>query len=507
VIEVEILKPIFVPHKVYQQFVLDLLQKHYSGVTLVLVSSDWPVIKKLWITDLSKITTMLMPFYKNRGPEPRDPASMIRSYLLLLLTNPTMSIDEWVDELRRVPLYAIISGFKPGDTPGVGTFHDFFKRLWGSKKKNISHKKKSKKSRKRKPKKGKNGEKAPLSKPGRVKRLVEWILPRLDQKREMPSDRLFDFFQSEILAVSAKLGLLGDVKQLNVAGDGTPIVTASHTRSKSTCNCHAQGIAKCEHPRIYSQPDCDIGWDSHREKYYNGYSLYMINACDSPYDLPLYPRLNKASCHDSVGFVISWAEFSQRFNLGTVDKMLLDAAHDAEAIYQLINHKKVEPIIDLNKRAKKNIETDSDIKISPQGVPICPIGKKMKPNGYDHTQNRQKWRCPLACGTKNTCKTPCSTAKYGRTYHTHCKDNMRLFPKTSRETEKWKCIYKRRTSVERSNKREKIDYHLEAGNHRSTMMWYIRIFGIMMCQHIDAWYAHKEKELEFLKEHIFSTVA
>lgn len=67
----------------------------------------------------------------------------------------------------------------------------------------------------------------------------------------------------------------------------------------------------------------------------------MINACDSPYDLPLYPRLNLASCHDSVSFVVSWAEFSQRFNLGAVAKMLLYAAHDAEAIYQLLDHKQV----------------------------------------------------------------------------------------------------------------------------------------------------------------------
>lgn len=506
-IEVLILKPTFTPHDTYQQFVIEQLQMHYSGGILTLVNSDWPVITKLWITDLSKISTILEPYYGKRGPEPRDPSSMMRSYLLLLLTNPTMSIDEWVDELRRVPLYAIVSGFKPGDTPGVGTYHDFFKRLWGSEKKHLTHKKKSKKSRKRKPKKGKNGEKAPISKPGRVKRLVEWIIPRLDQKREMPFDRLFEFFHSEILAVSAKLGLLGDVGKMNVAGDGTPLVTASHTRSKSTCKCRAQGIANCLHHRMYSQPDCDIGWDSHREKYFNGYHLYMINACDSPYDLPLYPRLNPASNHDSVSFVVSWAEFSQRFNLGAVERVLLDAAHDAYSIYELMDHKKVEPIIDLNKRAKKDVKTDGDIRVSSEGVPICSIGKKMKPNGYDNTQHRQKWRCPLACGTKNTCKTPCSTAKYGRTYHTYTKENIRLFPKLSRETERWKTIYKRRTSIERSNKREKVDYHLESGRHRSTMMWYLRIYGIMMCQHIDAWYSHREKELEFLKEHIFPTAA
>ena len=171
-----------------------------------------------------------------------------------------------------------------------------------------------------------------------------------------------------------------------------------------------------------------------------------MSACDSPHDLPLYPRLHPASCHDSVSFVVSSVEFSQRFTLGTFDKILLDAAHDAETIYQLIDHQHQEPIIDLNKRGKKNIDAGGGMLISPEGIPICPKGKKMKPNGFDKSQNRQKWRCSRACG--------CSAAKYGRTFHTHSKDNLRLFPKTCRESEQWKTIYKRRTSIERSNKRE-----------------------------------------------------
>lgn len=51
----------------------------------------------------------------------------------------------------------------------------------------------------------------------------------------------------------------------------------------------------------------------------------------------------------------------------------------------------------------------------------------------------------------------------------------------------WKKEYDRRTSVERSNKREKVDYKLEGGRHRSTKMWYCRLYGIMMLQHLDAW--------------------
>jgi hypothetical protein len=98
-----------------------------------------------------------------------------------------------------------------------------------------------------------------------------------------------------------------------------------------------------------------------------------MNACVSPYDLPLYPRLHPASCHDSVSFVLSSVEFSQRFTLGTFDKILLNAAH--EAIYRLIDHQNQEPIIDLNKRDKNNTDAGSGIQISPEGVPICRKGK------------------------------------------------------------------------------------------------------------------------------------
>jgi len=183
--------------------------------------------------------------------------------------------------------------------------------------------------------------------------------------------------------------------------------------------------------------------------------------------------------------------------------MLLDAAHDADAIYHLLDHQNIEPFIDLNNRSKKNIATKSDISISPRGIPICSINLEMKPNGEDKTRCRQKWRCPLSCGTKNSCATPCSKAKYGRTFHTFHKDNLRLFPITSRESEKWKMIYKRRTSIERSNKREKIDYKLESGRHRSTKMWYIRVYGIIICQHLDAWFSHLKHSFADVKSLIF----
>lgn len=486
------MKPDFMPHATYQSFVLEQLRSKY-GFGIVIVNKDWPIILKLWNTDLSHLTTILQPVYSDRGPEPRDPASMFRSFLVLLMTNPEMGFTEWINEMKRTPIYAVMSGFPLDDLPGVGTFYDFFKRLWPAAHKHL--KSINQRRRKGKAKKGKRkGEKAPTTTPGRVKRLVDWMMRHADQKTALPSDRLFDFFQSQIVAMSAKLGLLGDLSALSAAGDGTPVVTAAYTRSKATCDCRARGIAECNHPRSYSQPDCNSGWDSAREKYFNGYNLYMISAADSKHDLPLYPRLQPASRHDAVSLVISAVEFKQRFSLGRVDKMLLDAAHDAESIYLLLEHQGMEPFIDLNVRSKKNKPaTDtSAIKISPTGIPICPKGNLMKPNGTDRKLHRRKWRCSPTCG--------CSTAKYGRTFYTKTSDNPRLFPKTPRDSEKWKLTFGRRSSIERSNKREKIDYKLESGRHRSTMMWFIRIYGIMICQHMDAWYISQKEQWDPMKQ-------
>jgi len=74
-----------------------------------------------------------------------------------------------------------------------------------------------------------------------------------------------------------------------------------------------------------------------------------------------------------------------------------------------------------------------------------------------------------------------------RTVHIFTDDNPRLFNIPPRDSKAWEKEYDGRTSVERSNKREKEDYKLEDGRHRSTKMWYCRLYGIMMLQHLDAW--------------------
>ena len=86
---------------------------------------------------LSFTDQMMKSKYSKYGPAPRIPSCMQRSYLLSIDFKVT-SITEWVAQLKINPLYAILSGFDVGNTPGVGTFYDFFSRLWDAEDNNLN---------------------------------------------------------------------------------------------------------------------------------------------------------------------------------------------------------------------------------------------------------------------------------------------------------------------------------------------------------------------------------
>ena len=99
-------------------------------------------------------------------------------------------------------------------------------------------------------------------------------------------------------------------------------------------------------------------------------------------------------------------------------------------------------------------------------------------------KGRIKYLCPKISYKSDTphctCDEPCSDVKYGRNVHLVLKDNTKFFNTPPRSSKKWKLKYNTRTSAEHCNKREKIDYKLENGRYCSSMMWYCRLFAIMM---------------------------
>ena len=165
------MKPINIGgHAAYQNRVLEQLRKYYPDAETSFDPSTWDIIERFYYLDLSAIDSIMKDRYSDFGPAPRLPSDMFRSYLLSMVFQIS-SVTSWVSDMRQNHLHALLSGFTVGDTPGIGTFYDFFDRLWLSDHNNLSdpvH------PPKEKPKKPKNkNEKAPPVEKITVKDLFE----------------------------------------------------------------------------------------------------------------------------------------------------------------------------------------------------------------------------------------------------------------------------------------------------------------------------------------------
>ena len=153
---------------------------------------------------------------------------MQRSYLLSI-DFKVSSITEWAAQLKMNPLFAILSGFQVGDTPGVGTFYDFMKRLWDSDDPHMTSHIHPLKAKVKKP--DAKGEKAASVE----KVTVAELLPQLEKTafplNDQPYASLFKIYQKEFLDVSVEKGLIHK-DSLALAGDGTPVVTSHRERKK-----------------------------------------------------------------------------------------------------------------------------------------------------------------------------------------------------------------------------------------------------------------------------------
>ena len=470
-------------HTAYQDFLLVNLRKHYP-VPDSISPSTWDIIDRFWNLDLSFTDEFMRDKYSVFGPKPRTPSCMQRSFLLSI-DFKVSSLTDWAAQLKINPLYAILSGFEFGDTPGVGTFYDFLNRLWDSDSDNLSPHIHPLKAKVKKPK-TKGSKAAPVEKVS-----VEQLLPELENTvfciEHQPYGSLFQLYKSEFLDQSVSKGLITP-DSLALAGDGTPVVTSHRERKHRICDCASKGIMDCKCDRCFSQPDCDIGWDSSRDCWYHGYDLYMLVASDSESDLPVFPLLSLASTHDSHGFLHCFFRMKCFLSGYHVTKLLLDSAHDAMPYYEYCRRAHITPFIDLNEKRGIKLPYKNDFTIGKDGVPVCREGRRMNHDGSELSKHRIKYRCSLASRKYGcSCEHPCSSSKYGRTVHVAMKDNPRLFNLPPRDSDAWKLEYNARTSAERSNKREKLDFKLEDGRHRSTKMWYCRLYHILMLQHLDAW--------------------
>lgn len=455
------------------------------------------VIYKVYITDLTPVRDFLAESYHPRGEKPWDPVCLFRSYWLMCQYGYQESISHWVTTLQN-PFWAIVSGFTPGDIPGVGTFYDFEDRLLDFDKGQRVERKNHLRPSHSKPKDNlKQNEKKPPKHSGIVQRLVDRILRDEDKKQPTkPDDILHSIFKDCFVLESARRDLLGDTDNISVSGDGIIFGTGSSPFGIKECDCWKRGIYTCGCPRRYSDPDANWGWDSYREKYVFGYSNYTFTAADSINNLPLFSTIAQASRHDSVTHTYSLYRMLNLYPEFNFSADILDSAHDNYATYDLLEHWDIEPFIALNDKRKGNRKYDPPLEINDYGIPICKGGFLMCHDGYCKGRSRIKWRCPHV---RNKVECPifnCSKSDYGRTIYTKPEWDKRIFTSTPRDSKKWKNTMKKRTTSERRNKRVKIDYQLEDDKVRSKSRWLIRTVMRDAALHVDAWIKQDDINLD-----------
>ncbi len=115
-------------HAAYQDTFVSEFLKFYPD-PFALPKGTWDYIVQFWYLDLFQTDSIMQECYSVFDPQPRLPSCMLHSYLLALKLKVT-SITVWCRMLKETPLYAILSGFPFGNTPGIGTFYDFFSRVW-----------------------------------------------------------------------------------------------------------------------------------------------------------------------------------------------------------------------------------------------------------------------------------------------------------------------------------------------------------------------------------------
>lgn len=447
-------------------------------------------LDKLTSMNLDPVGGHLLPYYSDTGRPALNQPQILRSFILMMDQGIT-SLTAWVKTLETDDLLAFMIGCHPDSLPPLGSYYDFIDRLW------LRNPEFEKSGRKDVFPCDKN--KKPSAKPGKDKKLpnrhsgiTKKIADHALTGEDFPfhyEKLLQELFSLAAIVPSMELGLIPP-EGVTVSGDGTCVHTHSNPYGHKVCDCSNEGASCCSCDRHFSDPDAAWGWDSGLKAYYFGFTLYVLSFHNEVYhtDIPLHLRFFDARRHDSVGGLVSLAEFKNLNPDFPIRNLCLDSAHDNYPTYNLCKEWNMIPFIDLNSNRGRPASIPDRITIDTDGTPLCQAGFRMVYWGYCKGRSRCKWRCPVACGKEESCscKDDCSPSPYGRCIYTKPDWDVRLYPPIARGTEEYKKTYNNRSGSERVNDRILNNYHLHAMKIHSKKRYsfFAMIAGINI--HLDA---------------------
>jgi len=505
-------------HKHFRRFMRHQFQQ--SGG----LSSDhrhFDVFRKIDNTNLDAAYAILVQLYDpDQGCRARQPVSMLRSCLVMVECGIT-SFTQWVHTMRDEPIYAILSGFHPDDTPGVGTFYDFQDRLLQREPRPRTVRQHPHRRRQQRDKNPQHKDKLDLRPHvGIVNRLADRLGARAWQPTPvqavlvghgdfsaLPKYQRFlqSLFFTCFIAPSID-GHLIDLDDLHAAGDGSKLPTWANPYGKKLCDCDNRGkklADRCTCHRAYTDPLATWGWDSYRQCWVYGHAIYELTAYDLRHTCQLPLVVSMADCcrHDSVLGLATLYQAHETFGL-PIRTASLDAAHDALGLYRMaLTRWDLDLVVPLNPRNQGHLQYAGPLRLE-DGIPICQAGQPMRRWGFCRDRLRIKWRCPLAAAKRTpdltTCPffaNGCSDSPYGRVIYTYPQANYRLHTRIPRDSRLWKLHENARSCAERSVKRKKYDFGLLQTRTAGRDRWFFRVMLTAMCQHIDAWFMHAASQL------------
>lgn len=468
--------------------------------------------------DLDPLKSALDMLYSPspRGRTPFDPIFMLRALLLLMALGQD-KITKFAADLRQKPRLAQIAGFDPKPTPAVGTFYLFIDRIEdGPAAPFCAHRVRPSALRKKpllrnlsQEKADKEQERADIlaHSDSITIDLKDQLLNRKDQPR--PQDflaRLEDILFTAAVIPSANRGLLGDLNNLVVCGDGSALLTGASHSGKASCQCRAQGVFRCQHPRFYQDHTANWGWDSYREVYYFGHSFYQHIVNHRGHDLPLHILVGQASESD---FTLSLKSLDRLLKAFAEHKLpvslsaaVYDSGHDGRGAYEYLLAKQINPVIPLNPRHGLPFASGNATRINSDGVPLCPANLPMRrhstgPNHQlffncpvkrpTHLEGKTVWKShPAECPQQVLCQPE---TKMGPVVFIRQDSDPRLYPAIARDSAKFKELMKLRSGCERSNSVKKVAHKLDRRPCRSASHYLVRLYLISVIEHAKAWLA------------------
>jgi|YelNatPaOPRAMG01_1025707.scaffolds.fasta_scaffold80450_1 hypothetical protein len=208
--------------------------------------------------------------------------------------------------------------------------------------------------------------------------------------------------------------------------------------------------------------DAEAGWgirEKHRRgkdgkaenvvKRWFGYLVTLIVDCD--HELPIGFDVSSANESETRKLPEMFDKLVDKHPGLPIKTVIADAGYDSAANCGYVLSKlNALPIIKMRLEAGPDAECATSIcRCTELGVPICDEDSKMRYAGRDG--DYLKWRCPAVLeGRECTCTIDnCSTSAYGRVLKVRIADDPRRFPGLSRDSHKWRRLYRKRSACER----------------------------------------------------------